>query len=100
MHLGIDLGDKKCGIAVEIEGIAVPKTVVPRTKIISEIKSCIQKYNIQTIVVGLPYDLYGKNLRQLEKTQNFIEKLKNIFPNQKIVGVDERFTSQEADLII
>jgi RNase H-fold protein (predicted Holliday junction resolvase) len=48
------------------------------------LKKLIKEYDITTIVVGLPYDLYGKNLKQLEKTNLFIQKLKNIFPNQKI----------------
>jgi len=46
--------------------------------------------------VGLPYDLYGKDRVQLEKTQKFIEKLKNIFPQKDIIGIDERFSTFEA----
>jgi RNase H-fold protein (predicted Holliday junction resolvase) len=44
----------------------------------------IKDYSVETIVVGLPYDLYGKNLRQLDKTKAFIEKLKTIFPDKRI----------------
>ncbi len=99
MYLWVDLGNKKCGLAITIENIVIPKDIVPRTKIMSEIHSYIKKYNIQTIVVWLPYDLYGKQLRQLEKTEKFIEKLKTIFPDKKIVWVDERFTSKEADML-
>jgi len=40
--------------------------------------------------------LYGIDTRQLEKTQKFIEKLKNIFPQIEILGEDERFTTFEA----
>jgi RNase H-fold protein (predicted Holliday junction resolvase) len=35
--------------------------------------------------VGLPYDLYGKNLIQLDKTKKFIERLKDIFVNMEVV---------------
>lgn len=100
MYLAIDLWNKKCGVAVEIEGIAVPKDIVPRTKIISVVKTYIKKYKIHTIVVWLPYDLYGRNLRQLHKTQEFIEKLKNIFSEITVEWVDERFTSMEADFAL
>ena len=34
------------------------------------------------------------------KTKKFIEKLKIIFPNQKIDSIDERFTSFESDNIL
>jgi hypothetical protein len=33
----------------------------------------------------LPYDLHGKDLKQLNKTEVFIEKLKNIFKDKEIV---------------
>jgi RNase H-fold protein (predicted Holliday junction resolvase) len=39
-------------------------------------------------------------LKQLEKTQKFMEKLKEIFPQLKIVWEDERFTSFAADQIV
>ena len=35
-----------------------------------------------------------------EKTQKFIEKLKNIFSKLKIESIDERYTSFEADNIL
>lgn len=97
MYLSIDLWDKRCWLAVEIEWVIIPKWIILRPKLISELKKLIKFYNITTIVVWLPYDLYGKELRQLDKTKDFIEKLKNIFPNVIIESVDERFTSFEAD---
>ncbi len=32
-------------------------------------------------------------MRQLEKTQKFIEKLRTIFPEKEMIGHDERFSS-------
>ena len=52
---------------------------------------------VNTIVIGLPYDLYGIDTRQLDKAEKFIEKLKNIFPDKYIIGHDERFSSFQAD---
>ncbi|MCP4524188.1 MAG: pre-16S rRNA-processing nuclease YqgF, partial [Candidatus Gracilibacteria bacterium] len=49
--------------------------------------------------VGLPYDLYGKRTHQLEKTKRYMEHLQELFPDISIEGVDERFTSFEADTI-
>ena len=95
-HLAIDLWDKKVGIAIETENISIPKDIIARTKLVSYLKKTLTEYGITHIIVGLPYDLYGKDIRQLEKTQKFIEKLKGIFHNTYIIGYDERFTSFEA----
>jgi putative Holliday junction resolvase len=97
MYLSIDLWDKRCWLAIEVEWIIMPKWIVLRPKLITELKKLVKEYSVTTIVVWLPYDLYGKNLRQLDKTKVFIQKLKNIFPNINIDWVDERFTSFEAD---
>ena len=100
MYLWIDLWNKRCGIAIYIEWIVIPKSIVLRPKLISEVRQLIKEYSIKVIVVWLPYDLYWKNLVQLDKTKAFIEKLKNIFPTIKIEWIDERYTSFEADNIL
>lgn len=100
MYLWLDLWDKRVWIAVYIEGIIVPKDIVPRTKIIKILQKYIEEYNIELVVVWLPFDLYWKDRRQLEKTEKFIEKLKNIFPYIKVEAIDERFTSFEAENIL
>ncbi len=100
MYLAIDLWDKRCWIAIEIEWVVIPKWIIARPKIITELKSLIKKYSISVIVVWLPYDLYGKNLKQLDKTKKFIEKLKVIFSDIQIKTTDERFTSFEADHVL
>jgi len=100
MYLSIDLWDKRCWIAITIHWIVMPKGIVPRVKLIKYLKDLIKEYNIKVIVVGLPYDLYFKKLKQLEKTKVFISKLNEIFPNLKIDSIDERFTSFEADLVL
>ncbi|MDD3793375.1 MAG: Holliday junction resolvase RuvX [Candidatus Gracilibacteria bacterium] len=100
MYLGLDLGNKRCGLAVYIEGVVIPKEIVNRVEIIDKIKEYIKKYDIKIIVVGLPYDLYNLDTKQLDKTKKFIEKLKIIFPNQKIDSIDERFTSFQSENIL
>lgn len=100
MYLGLDLGDKRCGIAVMVEKIVVPKDIVPREKVIKFLEKYISDYDIKVIVVWLPFDLYWKKLKQLEKTKKFIEKLKNIFPEIKIEWFDERFSTFEAENVL
>lgn len=108
----IDYWDKRCWIAIEVEMIATPKEVVLRVDIIKTLEKYFLEYSdIDKIVVWLPYDLYWKNNTQLNKTKEFIRELENKFwKNSKkgiskfwfwnkfdIIGVDERFTSFEAD---
>jgi len=100
MYLWIDLWNKKCWIALEIEKIVVPKSIVSRVKLISELKKLIKEYGVTHIIVWLPYDLYNKDKTQLNKTKKFIDKLKNIFPEVFIDSIDESFTSFEADNIL
>lgn len=100
MYLWLDLWDKRCGIAIFLENIIIPKEIVPREKIVKILQKYISDYKIEVLVVGLPFDLYGKKLKQLEKTKKFIEKLKNIFPDLKIEEIDERFSTFEAENIL
>jgi putative transcription antitermination factor YqgF len=98
--LWIDLWDKRCWIAVEVQKIVLPKGIFIRAKLIPELKNLIKEYKIWVIVVWLPYDLYWKNFKQLDKTKKFIDKLTIIFPDLIIDSIDERFTSFEADIIL
>lgn len=100
MYLAIDLWDKRCWIAIEIEWLIFPKAIIPRIKLIQNLKKYITEYKIWVIVVWLPYDLYWKKFKQLEKTKIFVEKLKKIFPEILIETIDERFTSFEAENIL
>lgn len=98
--IAIDLWEKKVWIAIEINNIAFPKKIVSRIEIIRELKKFFsENENYDTIIVWLPYDLYWKNTRQIDKTKKFIEKLKVIFATKKIIWVDERFTTFEAQYI-
>jgi putative Holliday junction resolvase len=100
MYLSIDLWDKRCWIAVFIEGIIIPKDIVSRINLIKILKKYILEYNVKVIVIWFPYDLYNNRTKQLEKTRRFKEKLEKIFPTIKIESIDERYTSFEADNIL
>lgn len=95
-YLGIDLWNKTCWLAYTLEWIIFTLPQVERHKLVNELKKIIKEKNIEVIVVWLPYDLYGKDKRQLERTLDFIEKIKNIFPLVKIEWIDERFTTFES----
>jgi len=97
-YLGIDLGNKKTGIAIEQNKIAMPYKIVERIKLVSELKKIIKERGITDIVVWLPFDLLWKDNTRLDKAKKFIEKLKTIFPEITIHWEDERFSSFEADM--
>ena len=99
MYIWVDLWDKRCWVAIQIEWVVIPKWVYPRVDIVSELKKIQKDYHMTHIVVWLPYDLYNIDHHQLKKTQKFIEKLKDIFPDTQIIGHDERLSSFEAQRV-
>lgn len=96
--LALDLWDKRVWIARMREWISFSVDIVARTSLIRYLKKYHKDFMIWTIVVGLPYDLYGKDEKQLHKTELFIEKLRSIFPDIHIVWHDERFSSYLAEI--
>ncbi len=103
--IAIDYWDKRCWIALEVEMISTPKEILLRVDIIKTLEKYFLEYpDIDIIVVWLPFDLFNKDLKQLNKTKEFIRELENKFwkkskleKKYKIIWIDERFTSFEAD---
>jgi len=96
-YIGVDLWDKRVWLAISQENIAFPLIEITRTETVSYLKKYFsENTEISTIIVGLPYDLYGVDTRQLDKTLKFIEKLRDIFSDKEIIGHDERFSSFQA----
>jgi RNase H-fold protein (predicted Holliday junction resolvase) len=97
-YCALDVWDKRVWIAVSEQNIAFSHKIVPRVEIISFLKKFFWEHsNIQRIVVWLPFDLYWKDMKQLDKTQKFIKKLQAIFPDKEFIWHDERFSSFVAD---
>jgi len=94
--LWIDLWDKRSWIAYNVEWIIFSLPYVERLNLIKYLKKIVLEKKIEGIVVWLPYDLYNKDSKQLDKTLKFIEKLKLIFPDILIESIDERFTTFES----
>ena len=96
-YLALDLWNKRVGVSISRESIAFPEAVIERVKIINWLKKYFLEYpDISMIIVGMPYDLYGVDTRQSDKTQKFIKKLEEIFPDKKIISHDERFSTFDA----
>jgi len=99
--LGLDVGDKRIGIAIsDPHGrIAVPVRTYQRRGA-GDIATLIElagREDVQRIVVGLPYSLDGTIGPQARLSERFAAQLRAT-GTIEVVLWDERFTSREADL--
>lgn len=97
--LGIDYGDARVGIAItDPLGITVQGLETIHHKgndkiVLKRIEEILNKYEVGTIVVGMPYNMNGTSSERVEITQKFIHKLKCRFNKIKIETMDERLTT-------
>ena len=100
--LGIDYGDARVGTAITDElgitaqGLETINYNGNDKEVLAKIEELTQKYQISTIVVGMPINMNGTKTERVEKTQKFIHKLKCKFNKIKIQTVDERLTTVQA----
>ncbi|MGY6744686.1 MAG: Holliday junction resolvase RuvX [Cecembia sp.] len=96
--LAIDLGTKRTGIAVTdmLQIVANPLETIETSKLIDYLKSYFQKEEVDTIVLGYPKNLDGKANEMTPKVISLKDRLSKLFPNKKLVLIDERFTSKMA----
>lgn len=96
--LGIDFGTKRIGIAV-----SDPLRIIARSLCVLEnssgaqakIMALVAEYEIETIVVGMPYTLKGDKGQKAEEVDAFIDRLRKV-TDAEILTWDERFSSHTA----
>ncbi len=94
--LGIDYGKKRIGVAVSDPlGItAQPVEVVENNgSLMDRIKELCEKYEVNTIVVGLPKNLKGEIAQSAEDVLAFVKKLAKAAGNIPIITYDERLST-------
>lgn len=96
--LAIDLGTKRTGLAVTdpLKMLANPLETIETSNLLDYIKAYLAKEEVDTLVLGLPIRLNGKENEMTPKVMAMKAKLEKTFPNQKIELIDERFTSKMA----
>ena len=100
--LGIDYGEARVGIAITDElNITAQglETIFHQGNdriLLKKIDEILEKYCVDTIVVGMPIHMNGDKSIRAEKTEKFIHKLKCKYNKIKIVSVDERLTTVQA----
>ena len=100
--LGIDYGDARTGLAITdalnitAQGLETIYNNGNDKIILKKIDELLEKYEIETIVVGYPLNMNGTKSERTEVTEKFIHKLKCKYNKFKIKLIDERLTTVAA----
>lgn len=96
--LSIDYGQKRTGIAVtdEMQIIASGLTTIPTNTLIDFLKDYFAKEKVEAVLVGEPKQMNGEPSESSSIIKGFVTHFSNIFPDMKVIRVDERFTSKMA----
>ena len=100
--LGIDYGDARVGIAITdplnitAQGLETIQRKDSDKVILRRLDEILERYEVDTIVVGMPLNLKGEKTVRAEVTEKFIHKLKCKYNKINIVTVDERLTTVAA----
>jgi len=100
--LGVDFGEKHIGLAITINGLVEPFSIIevgpPSPGLrgaVQKIAKICQQEKIEEIVCGLPLDSEGKIGPAAKKAEGFGQKLGQE-TGLKIIFWDETLTSEEA----
>lgn len=100
--LGIDYGDSRVGIAITdplcitAQGLETIHHNQNDKIVLKRIEELLKQYEIDTFVIGMPYELNGDSSERVAITEKFIHKLKCKFNQIKIEKIDERLTTVAA----
>ncbi|MBM7581371.1 putative Holliday junction resolvase [Caldicoprobacter guelmensis] len=98
--LALDVGDKRIGVAVSdtmgwtAQGLHTLEKS-DKGKLFSSLRSILEQYRPEKVVVGLPVNMNGTLGPQAEKVKQFVQELKGIYSGE-IVYWDERLTTLSA----
>ena len=100
--LGIDYGEARTGLAITdplnitAQGLETIYNNGSDKVILRKIDEILEKYEIDTIVIGQPLNMNGTKSERTEITEKFIHKLKCKYNKIKIEIIDERLTTVAA----
>ena len=100
--LGIDYGDTRVGIAIS-DGLGITAQGLETIKhngndkiLLKRLDEIFEEYDVDTIVVGMPFNMDGTKTVRADITEKFIHKLKCKYNTKKIETIDERLTTVAA----
>ena len=96
--LALDYGKKRTGIAVSdpLQIIANSLTTVGTHDLLKFLEGYFSHEQVDTLVVGYPKQMNNLPSEAVEYIEPFIKKLGKLWPDKKVVLMDERFTSKMA----
>lgn len=100
--LGIDYGDSRVGIAISdalgitAQGLETIHHNGNDKIVLRRLEEILEQYEVDTFVIGMPFNLNGDSGQRVEITKKFINKLKCKFNKIQIVEIDERLTTVAA----
>ena len=100
--LGIDYGDSRVGLAITdplgftAQGLETISHNGNDKIILRRLDEIMEQYEIDTIVVGMPFNMDGTKTIRAEVTEKFFHKLKCKYNKIKIETMDERLTTVAA----
>jgi putative Holliday junction resolvase len=99
--VGLDIGSVRIGVAVSNEArIATPLETIaakPRAAALARVAAIVSERNVDTIVVGLPLELSGREGVAVRKVRRLTTALVESLPDVDLVEWDERLTSVAAE---
>ncbi|MGN1270015.1 MAG: Holliday junction resolvase RuvX [Clostridia bacterium] len=100
--LGIDYGDSRVGLAITdalgitAQGLETVQHNGNDKIVLKFLEQVLEKYDVDTFVIGMPINMDGSKTQRVEVTEKFIHKLKCKFPKILIETIDERLTTVAA----
>lgn len=100
--LGIDYGEARVGIAITdqlnitVQGLETIQRNGSDKVILRRFDEIFEKYEVDTIVVGMPLNMNGTMSERAKITEQFVHKLKCKYNKMEIHTIDERLTTVEA----
>jgi putative holliday junction resolvase len=96
--VAIDFGAARCGIAVtDVEHkMGFPLETIETKNLLNYISAYHLKESIERLIIGEPKQKDGNHSTIEPQILNWIAKFQNLFPDIRIIRVDERYTSKLA----
>jgi putative Holliday junction resolvase len=100
--LGVDVGERRIGVAVSEGRIAVPLTIIEhenRAKDLARVVEIAQREQVAAIIVGLAVSLSGEEHEQARITRRFGDQLRE-HTGVPVIFQDESYSSIRAETAI
>ncbi len=100
--LSLDYGDSRVGVAITdalgltAQGLETISHKGNDKIVLRRLDEILAEYEVDTIVIGMPFNMDGTKTFRAEITEKFIHKLKCKYNKIKIETVDERLTTVAA----